>query len=244
MTTAAIAPALIPEVTPAVPVVPAVTPAAVVPETPVPAVATVVPEKWEASGNQLVDTIANGYLAKGGSVESFQALLDDVATTGTLTSVAKVELKKAFGDMAEALIPSIEKEAKANLEWVTQERAAVFATAGGEAAFTQMQEWAGANLDDKTRGFLSASLELGGVSAQMAVNQLKQLMVEKGATVTGTTHKVEGAPASTNSSISLAEFITENAKLQRVGDKAGIEALRARANASMAAANAKGLEWR
>ena len=48
-----------------------------------------------------LQTIAKGYLEKGGSVAQFQALLDDVGSTGALTEAAKVELKRTFGDMAE-----------------------------------------------------------------------------------------------------------------------------------------------
>jgi len=247
MTTSAtppvVEPVVPPAVPPAAPAAPA-TPAPAAPATPPAEPAKAESEKWEASGDAFVDTLANGYLAKGGSVESFQALLEDVAETGSLTAAAKVELHKAFGDMADALIPTIEQKAKENKEWVTAERNAIYTAAGSEAAFNEMREWAKSNLDDKTRAFLTASLELGGTSAQLAVAQLKEHMIKQGATVTDTTHKVNGAPAATGGHITLAEYIQENAKAQRAGDSSAVESLKARANAAMAAAKSQGRTWR
>lgn len=209
-----------------------------------PAPAAAPAEQWEPSGDSMVDTLAKGYIEKGGSVAAFQALLDDVASVGTLTEAAKVELRKTFGDMAEALIPSLEAKAKANLEWVTKERAAVYAEAGSEAAFTKMQEWAAANLDAATRAFLSTSLNLGGPSAKLAVQQLRELMIKAGATVQEGTHKVEGAAVGVDTYISRTDYLKEKDKLHRAGDAMGIAALEARGRASIAAAEKAGKRWR
>jgi hypothetical protein len=240
-----------PIVAPVVPVVPPVVPVVVEPVVVVPPVVVpevtptvVAPEAWEASGDVFVDTIAKGYLAKGGSAEQFTALLEDVGNTGTLSAAAKVALKQTFGDMADALIPTIEDKAKANLAWVTTERKAVYDVVGGQAVFEQMQEWSKANLDASTREFLNTSLGFGGKQAQMAVAQLKELMVEKGATVKGMTFKVDGTPVDTGNYIGLAEYITQNKILQKSGDVSAQAALKARANASMKAAEARGERYR
>lgn len=200
--------------------------------------------QWEPSGDSLVDTVAKGYIEKGGSIEAFQALLDDVGAAGTMTEAAKVELRKTFGDMAEALIPSLEAKAKANLEWVTAEKNAVYTAAGGEAAFKTMQEWSAANLDEATRAFLSTSLNMGGQSAKLAVAQLRQLMIDSGATVAEGTHQVEGAPAGTDTYIGRQEYLAKKNELHRKGDAMGIAALEARGRASLASATKAGRAWR
>lgn len=239
---APVVPEVVAPVVPAVPATVAVVPAVVVPE--ITPAAEVVPENWTPSGDTFIDSLAKGYLAKGNTTAQFQAILDDVGTAGTLTESAKLELHKTFGDMADALIPTIEEKAKANLAWVATERTAVYKTAGGEAEFHKMQAWAKDNLDAATRGYLSAGLELGGESAQLALGQLKQQMIAKGATVTGTTHKVDGQAETAGSYIGLAQYVTENAALQRSGDVVAIAALKAKATASMNQANAKGVVWR
>lgn len=231
---------VVPPTTPAAPVVPPTEPA-IPAETPAEAV---VPETWTPSGDSLVDTIAKGYLEKGGSVAQFQALLDDVGNTGALTEAAKVELKRTFGDMAEALIPSIEAKAKANLEYVTRERKAVFDAVGGESKFAEMQDWAKTNLDDATRGFISNALNQGGKAAQMAVKTLTQLMIEGGATMEGTTHKADGAAATNDDALTLQTYLNEKATLTRAGNKAGVEALEARARVAIKSAAARGVKWR
>jgi hypothetical protein len=245
--TTVVEPIVAPVVPPAVPVEPVVAPVVpVVPPVVVPEVVPTVPapEEWTASGDVFVDTLAKGFLAKGGSAEQFTALLEDAGNTGTLSAAAKVALKETFGDMADALIPTIEDKAKANLAWVTTERKAVYDAVGGQAVFEQMRTWSEANLDAPTREFLNTSLGFGGKQAQMAVAQLKELMVEKGATVKGMTHKVDGDSVETGNYIGLAEYITKNKELQRTGDVAAQTALKARANASMKAAEARGERYR
>lgn len=226
-------------VTPQEPVAPA---APVTPEAPAKEPASA--EEWKPSGDTLVDTLAAGYIKAGGSVEQFQALLEDVGNTGSLTEGAKVELKKAFGDMAEALIPSIEAKARANLEYVTRERKAVYDAAGGESKFAEMQAWAKENLDEGTRGFLSQALNQGGKAAQLAVSQLKQLMIEGGATVDDGSHKPDGAAGGNAPALTFSEYMSQVTKLEKQGDKAGAEALRARARVIMKAHEAKGTRWR
>lgn len=246
---------------------PAAVPATTVPQTPAPAPAPVEPtaaekaakealaiaekeapkeptEKWEPSGDTFVDTLANGYLESGGSVAQFQALLNDVALSGKLTEGAKVELKKAFGGMAEALIPSIEQKAQAALEWINTERKAVFDAVGGEAKFTEMQKWASENLDATTRGFLSSALELGGTSAQLAVQQLKELMIKGGATVTGETFKANATSQGEAEKFGLSDYLAQRVALERKGDKAGVEALQAKARQAIAQAAKSGQKWR
>lgn len=238
------APVVPPVVTAVPPAVPAVTDEPVAPAVPAVPPAEPAAEVWAASGDAFVDTLANGYLAKGGNVAAFEAILEDVGNSGTLTESARVELRKTFGDLADAFIPTIEEKAKAHLTWVTAERKAVFDAAGGEASFKTMQAWSTANLDEATRNFLTSSLQQGGASAQLAIGQLRNLMIQKGATVTDAVHKVEGAPADTGGAIGLADFIAQKAVLTRKGDTAGVAALEAKARSSMAAAKAKGQRWR
>lgn len=241
-----IIPEAVAPVVPVTPATPAVAAPTVVKADPVAPAAEVIAsaEKWEATGDSLVDTIASGYLAKGGSVAAFSALLEDVGNSGAMTEASKVELRKTFGDMAEALIPSIEAKAKANLEWVSKERAAIYGAAGNEAEFGKMQAWAKANLDDATRAFLTSSLNLGGQSAIAAITQLKTLMIQKGATVTGVTHRVEGAAPDPGEVLTRGAYIEQRAKLERAGDHEGVAALQARARVALEAANKRGVQWR
>ena len=65
--------------------------------------------KWTPSGDELVDGLASAYLEKGGDVETFQAILQDVGDTGKLTEQARKVLQETFGTAAAAMIPAIEK---------------------------------------------------------------------------------------------------------------------------------------
>lgn len=199
--------------------------------------------KWEGTGDSFVDTLANGYISAGGSPEQFQALLDDVASTGALTEAAKVEIRSKFGAMAEALIPSIEQKAKAAKEWADTERKAIYDEAGSEAKFGEMQEWAKENLPDDVRAFLSQALNKGGKPAKLAVQQLKQLMIEGGATVTGEDLKPNATTTTGAETLTRQDYLNQRIALERKGDYQGIEQLQARARVALEAANKRGVRW-
>jgi hypothetical protein len=201
--------------------------------------------EWTPTGNTLVDTIAQGYIAKGGTPEQMAELIHEVGQTGKLLDSHKRALADTFGDLAPALIPSLENAAQANIAWVANERKAVFDVVGGETAFNDMRSWAHENLDQETQDYISAGLEKGGKTAQAAIAQLKTFMKEKGATVTDTTHKANGEQATnTDAPLGLAQYVTEKATLVKAGNTEGIAALEARARVAMNAAHKKGLKWR
>lgn len=201
--------------------------------------------EWTPTGNTLVDTIAQGYIAKGGTPEQMAELIHEVGQTGKLLDSHKRALADTFGDLAPALIPSLENAAKANLDWIANERKAVFDVVGGEAKFQEMRSWAHENLDQETQDYISDGLEKGGKTAQAAIAQLKTFMKEKGATVTDKTHTATGEQvASTDAPLGLAQYVSEKAALVKAGNTDGIAALEARARVAMNAAHKKGLKWR
>lgn len=200
-------------------------------------------EVWEPTGDTFVDTLAKGYIESGGQVERFQALLDDVATNGALTEAAKVELRKAYGPLAEALIPTIEQRAAEAKAFVEREQKAVYDAVGGKAKFTEMQAWAKENLSEDVRGFLNVALNKGGQPAQLAIQQLKELMIKGGATVTGETFKPGAGAQGKAETLTRQAYLSERIKLERTGDKAGIEQLQARARVALEAATKKGVRW-
>ena len=201
-------------------------------------------ETWTPSGDELVDGLATAYLEKGGDVATFNAILQDVGDTGKLTEQARKILNDTFGAAAQAMIPAIEQKAQAHLTWVTAERTAIYTAAGGEAEFARMQEWSEKNLDAGVRAFISAGLNKGGDTAQLAISQLRELMIKKGATVTGNIEKSGHQVNAGGEPLGLAQYIQERAKLEKVGDRAGVEALQARARAAQAAATKAGRAWR
>jgi hypothetical protein len=208
------------------------------------AAASTTTEVWPESGDAFVDSMAKGFLAKGGTSAAFEALLADVGKTGTLTAAAKVALTETFGDLATGLIPTIEAKAKENLAWVTTETNAVYAEAGDKAQFEAMQAWSKANLDDATRDFLTSSLQLGGASAKMAVQQLRTYMEAAGATVKGPTATVDGAAVVTGAAYSLVQYMTEHQAAQRSGDAGQIATVQAKGRAALKAAESRGAKWR
>jgi trimeric autotransporter adhesin len=201
-------------------------------------------EQWTPSGDELIDGLATAYLGKGGDVDTFNAILQDVGDTGKLTEQAKKILNDTFGTAAAAMIPAIEQKAQAHLAWATTEREAVYAAAGGLDSFNAMQEWAKANLDTSVRAFLSEGLNKGGETAQLAIAQLREIMTKKGATVTGAIEKSGQQPNVGGEQLTLSTYITERAKLEKVGDHEAVKALQARARVAQAAAAKAGRAWR
>lgn len=201
-------------------------------------------ETWTPSGDDLIDGLASAYLEKGGDVATFNAILQDVGDSGKLTEHARNVLNDTFGAAAAAMIPAIEQKAQAHLQWVTAERNAIYEACGSEDEFARMQDWAAKNLDANVRAFISAGLNKGGETAQLAVTQLRELMIKKGATVTGTVEKAGHQANQGGEPLGLAQYIQERAKLEKIGDHEGVKALQARARVAQDAATKAGRQWR
>ena len=239
-----------PEVTPtsAAPAAPAN------PAPPVPAPATPEPEakkgeaaieapKWTATGNAVVDGAAEAYLAGGGALTELESIFADTYESGKLSATAKSALEKHLGPAAKALIPTLELQATQHKEWAAAETKKIHDAFGGEAGFKEVAAWGKANLTEAQRKQINLGLDAGGADAEAAINYLKHIMREKGATVQGEQVQAKENGTAGGEFISRAEYITKKSELVSKRDFKAVEALEASARVSLAAAKAAGNRW-
>ncbi len=244
---APVVPSAAPAPAPAVPAVPAgvpnpLAPAGIMAPTPVVVAPVVEVSPYEKTGNPNTDAVLAGFHKSKVSEEDMNKVME----TGILDGAALAGLEAAYGaDVAAALKVGVEADIKANKEYAALGLKTVHDAFGGESQWNEVKTWASTALDPAVKDMLSMGLDAGGQAMEIAISQIKAIMLNAGKTVAGTPAGAGIVPTAPTgvAPIDFQSYINQKRTASQRGDTATVQALEAQGRAASDFYASKGQRW-